>query len=381
MRSLLDDASSSRPEGVAPLDDRAGVAVLGCQARSTAGCERLLSGAPTARVIRQPSRALTFRGLGRDRWRCHGSPPRAERGGWFGRFWLTLALAAAHAMFRPRRPRLAPARAVRGLARRGRPSLCAGGMSNGKPLTAATGASGAVGTRVSEGRAGLAQPAGLGSCEAETPLGMSSRSITSSEGRPRVVPPRHVRKAVTDSVVGVNEALAGGYPQAATWAGPPLAPSLSATARCLRVEGGLWSPMLIEMAGIDGTGAFQRARTPAQKQQRREAILAAARALALGRGVGNVTLAAIAEEVGLAKSNVLSYFGTLDAIYLQLVNEEWRDWVTVAAARLTGATSGPAEVADALSLSFAERSRTTSPPTRRRSATGPSHSSAARPRG
>ena len=114
-------------------------------------------------------------------------------------------------------------------------------------------------------------------------LGMSSRSITSSEGRPRVVPPRHVRKAVTDSVVGVNEALAGGYPQAATWAGPPLAPSLSATARCLRVEGGLWSPMLVEMAGIDGTGAFQRARTPAQKQQRREAILAAARALALGR--------------------------------------------------------------------------------------------------
>ena len=113
--------------------------------------------------------------------------------------------------------------------------------------------------------------------------------------------------------------------------------------------------MLVEMAGIDETGTFQRARTPAQKQQRREAILAAARALALGRGVGNVTLAAIAEEVGLAKSNVLSYFGTLDAIYLQLVNEEWRDWVTVAAARLTGATSGPAEVADALSLSFAEQ--------------------------
>lgn len=113
--------------------------------------------------------------------------------------------------------------------------------------------------------------------------------------------------------------------------------------------------MLVEMAGIDGTGTFQRARTPAQKQQRREAILAAARALALGRGVGNVTLAAIAEEVGLAKSNVLSYFGTLDAIYLQLVNEEWRDWVTVAAARLTGATAGPADVADALSLSFAEQ--------------------------
>ena len=143
------------------------------------------------------------------------------------------------------------------------------------------------------------------------------------------------------------------YPQAARGRGLRSWPVAFGTGP--RLEGGLRGPMLVEMAGIDGTGAFQRARTPAQKQQRREAILAAARALALGRGVGNVTLAAIADEVGLAKSNVLSYFGTLDAIYLHLVNEEWRDWVTVAAARLTGATSGPADVADALSLSFAEQ--------------------------
>jgi AcrR family transcriptional regulator len=104
---------------------------------------------------------------------------------------------------------------------------------------------------------------------------------------------------------------------------------------------------------IEQPETFQRARTPAQKQQRRDAILTAARALALRNGVGNVTLAAIAEEVGLAKSNVLSYFGTLDAIYLHLVNEEWREWATVAAAGLTGAATGPAEIADALSLSFA----------------------------
>jgi AcrR family transcriptional regulator len=106
---------------------------------------------------------------------------------------------------------------------------------------------------------------------------------------------------------------------------------------------------------MDDSETFQRARSPAQKQQRREAIMGATRTLALRRGVGNVTLAAIAEEVGLAKSNVLGYFGTLDAIYKQLVNEEWRDWNATAAARLTDATAGPAEIADALSLSLAEQ--------------------------
>jgi AcrR family transcriptional regulator len=100
---------------------------------------------------------------------------------------------------------------------------------------------------------------------------------------------------------------------------------------------------------------FQRARTPAQKQQRREAILRATRTLALRNGVGNVTLAAIAEEVGLAKSNVLGYFGTLDAIYRQLVNEEWRDWNTTAASRFSDSTAGPVDIADALSLSLAQQ--------------------------
>lgn len=110
-----------------------------------------------------------------------------------------------------------------------------------------------------------------------------------------------------------------------------------------------------EMApGSDGR-AFQRARTPEQKQQRRDAILTATRALSLRHGVRNVSLAAVANEAGLAKSNVLRYFQTRDDLYMNLGIEEWRDFALAAHARLATANSGPGEVADALAISFAER--------------------------
>ena len=61
-------------------------------------------------------------------------------------------------------------------------------MSNGKLVIAATGANGAAGTRLYEWGAGLAQPAGLRSCGAETRLGTRSRSTSCSVGRRRVSP-------------------------------------------------------------------------------------------------------------------------------------------------------------------------------------------------
>jgi AcrR family transcriptional regulator len=103
------------------------------------------------------------------------------------------------------------------------------------------------------------------------------------------------------------------------------------------------------------TQTFQRARSPAQKQQRREAILEAARTLAVGNGVRNLTLAAVAHEAGLSKTNILRYFETRDELCLQVTVEEWRDWAQAANARLGGARSGPAEVADALALTIAEQ--------------------------
>ncbi|MET9250552.1 TetR family transcriptional regulator [Nonomuraea sp. NPDC003709] len=80
--------------------------------------------------------------------------------------------------------------------------------------------------------------------------------------------------------------------------------------------------------------AFVRARRPEHKQQRREEILAAARDLAMTSGVRNVSLGAVAEAVGLAKSNIMRYFGTREEIYLILAADEWHQWAAAVTARL-----------------------------------------------
>lgn len=80
---------------------------------------------------------------------------------------------------------------------------------------------------------------------------------------------------------------------------------------------------------------FVRARRPEQKQQRRETILDAARELAVNEGVRNVSLGAVATAVGLAKSNVVRYFGTREEIYLELAADGWREWRDEVLARLT----------------------------------------------
>ena len=80
--------------------------------------------------------------------------------------------------------------------------------------------------------------------------------------------------------------------------------------------------------------AFVRARRPEHKQQRREAILAAARDLAVESGVRDVSLGGVAAAVGLAKSNVVRYFGTREEIYLELAAETWREWGAAATERL-----------------------------------------------
>ncbi|MGW3966690.1 TetR family transcriptional regulator [Amycolatopsis sp. NPDC005003] len=96
---------------------------------------------------------------------------------------------------------------------------------------------------------------------------------------------------------------------------------------------------------------FMRARRPEQKEQRRAAILAAARELALESGVRNVTLGSVATAVGLAKSNVVRYFGTREEIYLELASVCWRDWVDEATRRLAAGD----DVVDVLAETLAER--------------------------
>ena len=101
---------------------------------------------------------------------------------------------------------------------------------------------------------------------------------------------------------------------------------------------------------------FQRARRPEQKQQREDAILSAARELALRDGVRNVSLADIAARVGIHKSALLRYFETREQIFLELTAEAWRDWVDALHARLDAAAAGSAGlVADVFARSFSDR--------------------------
>src|ERR1700675_3551854 len=101
--------------------------------------------------------------------------------------------------------------------------------------------------------------------------------------------------------------------------------------------------------------AYQRARRPEHKEERREAILLAACELAAERSVREVSLGDIARRVGLAKSNVLRYYETREEVYLRLLMREWEAWQVAVAARLWAAAPTPEAVATALAGSLAER--------------------------
>jgi AcrR family transcriptional regulator len=104
------------------------------------------------------------------------------------------------------------------------------------------------------------------------------------------------------------------------------------------------------------TEIFQRARRPEQKLQRQDAILGAARDLALRDGVRNVSLADIAARVGIHKSALLRYFETREQIFLELTAEAWRDWARDLHAKMDTADPGStALVADVFARSFSDR--------------------------
>jgi AcrR family transcriptional regulator len=104
------------------------------------------------------------------------------------------------------------------------------------------------------------------------------------------------------------------------------------------------------------TESFQRARRPEQKEQRREAILAAAADLAPHDGVRAVSLSDIARAVGIHKSALLRYFDTREGIFLELTGREWRAWEEATSAALAEVAAGDADaLAAALATSFVSR--------------------------
>lgn len=72
---------------------------------------------------------------------------------------------------------------------------------------------------------------------------------------------------------------------------------------------------------------FQRARRPEEMAARRAAIMDAARATLKAKGLADISLREISEKVGLAKSNVLRYFDSREAIFLELLDQECRSWL------------------------------------------------------
>ena len=72
---------------------------------------------------------------------------------------------------------------------------------------------------------------------------------------------------------------------------------------------------------------FTRARRPEEIAQRREEIVAAAAAMLDRHSLDQISLNGIAREAGFAKSAVYRYFESREAIFLQILERDFRDWV------------------------------------------------------
>jgi AcrR family transcriptional regulator len=82
---------------------------------------------------------------------------------------------------------------------------------------------------------------------------------------------------------------------------------------------------------------FQRARSEEQREARRQAILGAAAAMLAEMPVAEVTLNELSRRAGLAKSNVLRYFESREAVLLELLDSAWQDWLAQLDAELADA--------------------------------------------
>jgi AcrR family transcriptional regulator len=81
--------------------------------------------------------------------------------------------------------------------------------------------------------------------------------------------------------------------------------------------------------------AFQRARSEEQRAARRQAILDTAAAMLDQMPVSDVSLNELSRRAGLAKSNVLRYFESREAILLELLDQAEKQWLAALAGQFT----------------------------------------------
>ncbi|MEL6233158.1 MAG: TetR family transcriptional regulator [Pseudomonadota bacterium] len=107
---------------------------------------------------------------------------------------------------------------------------------------------------------------------------------------------------------------------------------------------------------------FLRARSPDQKAQRREAILAAAGRLLEAQDADKVTLAAIATEAGVVKSAIYRYFPSREAILIEILLADTHAAITAGEAELQAIAADTLDarvgaVATTFAAAFARRPR------------------------
>jgi AcrR family transcriptional regulator len=100
---------------------------------------------------------------------------------------------------------------------------------------------------------------------------------------------------------------------------------------------------------------FQRARSEEQRELRRQAILTTAAAMLTEMPVAQVSLNELSRRVGLAKSNVLRYFESREAVLLELLDSAWQAWLAGLDRDLAAVDPGapPAERGDQLAAVLA----------------------------
>ena len=85
---------------------------------------------------------------------------------------------------------------------------------------------------------------------------------------------------------------------------------------------------------MDMATTFQRARSDEQRAIRSQAILDTAAAMLREMPVADISLNELSRRVGLAKSNVLRYFESREAVLLELLDGSLREWITHLAAEV-----------------------------------------------
>ncbi len=102
---------------------------------------------------------------------------------------------------------------------------------------------------------------------------------------------------------------------------------------------------------------FTRARSEEQRAQRRARILAVAARLVAESRIGDLSLNELARQVGLAKSNVLRYFPSREAVLLAVHQQVYAEWLDALAEELGSPTkpAGADELAAVIARTAAER--------------------------